>query len=97
MAKLGADSQILEPAEASLARRRRFFKVPRAVHCHLGAAPAQRCEPQRCGLEPGYPRRAAAARAGLYEGEVLVRFQNTPEQILQLALGHFIALAGWST
>lgn len=94
LAKLGADSQVLEPGECRWIAVGGLFRVPAgksivvwALHRPKGVSLND------ADLSRGFILDAPQQLCGGYEGEVLIRFQNTPEQILQLALGHFVAVA----
>ena len=94
LAKLGASSQILEPSECRWIAAGGLFKVPPGKSIVIWALhrPAK-VALSDSDLSKGYTLDAPQQLCAGYEGEVLVRFQNTPEQILQLGLGCFVAIA----
>lgn len=92
--KLGADSQTLEPCEQRWVAVSGLFKVPAgksvviwALHRPQGVALSS--EDLSKGFTLDCPRQLGPG----YEGEALVHFHNDPQRILQLAPGHFIAVA----
>lgn len=94
LAKLGADAQTLAPAEARWLACGGLLRVPanKAIvvwALHRPAKVALTDPDLSRGFVLDSPRQYGAG----YEGEILINFPNTPEQILQLSPGHFIGLA----
>jgi hypothetical protein len=94
LAKLGADSQTFEPAESRWLAVGGIFKAPPGKSIVIWALhrPAK-VALNDADLSKGYVLDSPQQLGPGYEGEALVRFQNTPEQILQLIPGHFCAVA----
>lgn len=94
LAKLGADSQILEPAESRWLAVGGIFKAPAGKSIVIWALHRPKgVSLNDTSLDKGYILDAPQQLGQGFEGEVLVRFQNPPEQILQLSPGQFIGLA----
>ena len=94
MAKLGADSQILEPAECRWLAVGGLFRVPAGKSIVIWALHRPKgVSLNDADLSRGYILDAPQQLGQGFEGEVLVRFCNGPEHILQLGPGHYIAIA----
>lgn len=94
LAKLGADSQTLEPAENRWLAVGGLIKVPSnksvvvwALHRPVGVAVSSE------DLSKGYVLDSPRQYSAGYEGEIMIRFVNPPERILQLSPGNFVAVA----
>lgn len=94
LAKLGADSQSLEPGEARWMACGGLLAVPSnksvvvwALHRPLGVSVASE------DLSRGYTLDAPRQFGPGYSGEITVMFTNGPERNLLLQPGHYIAVA----
>lgn len=94
LAKLGADSQTLAPAES------RWLAVGGLITVPVGKSVVVWCLHRPVGvalndadLSRGYTLDAPRQYGPGYEGEITVHFHNDPQRILQLSPGHLVAIA----